>query len=392
MITVDKFLINLLATASDTVATLPHRDLKVLKSLAKIVVSPIFITENQGNLLIKILKEHRSKLGENVLEILETPNWSKPFRQIDKSRKLYLGTNPYGESSIVIEFTFSSAIRKSLTEYSKKISGFTSTPAGKYYYSELTEKNIVGLVELLKKYEFDIDEKIQDFYKTIKSWSETEVKNQFLLTNITHQNFQKAITNDLGLETSIDENVIADRSMRYQYFHEKSEKIPENLVETLAYRKTAKVWVDKKTVDLDEVIESLIKLKRLPVLVVFDHNDHNRCFEELQKLSKSLEKCEILQDIGIYFRLSNDSSGTQFNKFIADKKYNSALDTQTKIAGVQHGKIPKFFLKTDWKPMSVLAIGNSLRQTKTAVYANHCDLIISYTDTQPIIETRAQWE
>jgi len=392
MITVDKFLINLLATASDTVATLPRRDLKVLKSLAKIVVSPIFITENQGNLLIKILKEHRSMLGENILEILETPNWSKPFRQIDKSRKLYLGTNLYGESSIVIEFTFSSAIRKSLTEYSKKISANILASPGKYYYSDLTEKNIVGLVELLKKYEFDIDEKIQDFYKIIKSWSETEVKNQFLLTNITHQNFQKAITNDLGLETSIDENVIADRSMRYQYFHEKSEKIPENLVETLAYRKTAKVWVDKKTVDLDEVIESLIKLKRLPVLVVFDHNDHNRCFEELQKLSKSLEKCEILQDIGIYFRLSNDSSGTQFNKFIADKKYNSALDAQTKIAGVQHGKIPKFFLKTDWKPMSVLAIGNSLRQTKTAVYANHCDLIISYTDTQPIIETRTQWE
>jgi hypothetical protein len=355
-------------------------------------VSPIFITENQGNLLVKILTEHRLKLGGNILEILEAPSWSKPFRQIDKTRKLYLGTNSYGEPSIVIEFTFSSTIRKVITEYSKKISSNILTTPGKYYYSDLTEKNIVGLVELLKKYEFDIDEKIQDYYKTIKLWSETEVKNQFLLTSITHQNFQKSITNDLGLETSIDENIIADRSMRYQYFHEKSEKIPENLVEKLAYRKTAKVWVDKKTVELDEVIEGLVKLKRLPVLVVFDQNDHSGCFEEMQKLSKSLEKNGIFQDVGIYFRLPNDDSGTQFNKFIADKKYNSALDAQTKIVGVQHGKIPKFFLKNDWKPMSVLAIGNSLRQTKTAVYANHCDLIISYTDAQPIIESRPQWE
>jgi hypothetical protein len=180
--------------------------------------------------------------------------------------------------------------------------------------------------------------------------------------------------------------------MRYQYFHEKSEKIPENLVEKLAYRKTAKVWVDKKTVELDEVIESLVRLKRLPVLVVFDQNDHSRCFEEMQKLSKSLEKFGIFQDVGIYFRLPNDDSGTQFNKFIADKKYNVELTAQTKIVGVQHGKIPKFFLKNDWRPMSVLAIGNSLRQTKTAVYANHCDLIISYTDAQPIIESRSQWE
>jgi hypothetical protein len=392
MITVDKFLINLLNTTPDVVVSLPHRDLKVLKSLAKIIISPIFITENQGNLLVKILKEHRSKLGENILEILETPSWSKPFRQIEKTRKLYLGTNLCGEPSIVIEFTFSSNIRKILAEYSKKISANILTTPGKHYYSDLTEKNIVGLVDLLKKYDFEIDGKIQDFYNTIKSWSENEVKNQFLLTSITHQNFQKTITNDLGLETSIDENIIADRSMRYQYFHEKSEKIPENLVETLAYRKTAKVWVDKKTVELDEIIEGLIKLKRLPVLVVFDQNDHPRCFEEIQKLSKSLEKNGIFQDVGIYFRLSNDDSGTQFNKFIADKQYNSALDAQTKIVGVQHGKIPKFFLKNDWKPMSVLAIGNSLRQTKTAVYANHCDLIISYTDAQPIIESRPQWE
>ena len=392
MITVDKFLINLLNTTPDAVVSLPHRDLKVLKSLAKIIISPIFITENQGNLLVKILKEHRSKLGENILEILETPSWSKPFRQIEKTRKLYLGTNLCGEPSIVIEFTFSSNIRKILAEYSKKISANILTTPGKHYYSDLTEKNIVGLVDLLKKYDFEIDGKIQDFYNTIKSWSENEVKNQFLLTSITHQNFQKTITNDLGLETSIDENIIADRSMRYQYFHEKSEKIPENLVETLAYRKTAKVWVDKKTVELDEIIEGLIKLKRLPVLVVFDQNDHSRCFEEIQKLSKSLEKNGIFQDVGIYFRLSNDDSGTQFNKFIADKQYNSALDAQTKIVGVQHGKIPKFFLKNDWKPMSVLAIGNSLRQTKTAVYSNHCDLIISYTDAQPIIESRTPWE
>jgi hypothetical protein len=72
MITVDKFLINLLSTAPDAVASLPQRDLKVLKSLAKIVISPIFITENQGNLLVKILKEHQLKLSGNILEILES--------------------------------------------------------------------------------------------------------------------------------------------------------------------------------------------------------------------------------------------------------------------------------------------------------------------------------
>lgn len=392
MTTVDKFLINLLHTAADTVSSLPPRDSKVLKSLAKIVASPIFITENQANLLVKILKEHRLKLGENIIDILETPSWSKPFRPIDNTRKLYLSTPASGDPILVIEFAFSSNIRKVLLEYSKRLSANILASPGKYYYSDLTEKNIVGLIDLLEPYDFEIDEKIQDFYNTIKSWSENEVKNQFLLTNISHQNFHKAITNDLGLETSIDENIIADRSVRYQYFHEKYEKIPENLVENIAYRKSTKIWIDKKTVDLDEIVQNLILLKRLPMMVVFDPTSPSRCLEDLQNLSESLEKNGIFKDVGIYFRLKNDNKGVLFNKFIADKTYNSTLDTHTKVVGVQHGKIPKFLIKNDWRPMSVLSIGNSLRQTKTAVYANHCDLVISYTDTQPIIESRTQWE
>lgn len=392
MNTVDKFLLNLITNSADKLAELPPRDYKVLKSLSKIVNSSIFITENQGNLLIKILKENREKLGHDISEILDTPIWSRAFRQIDKTKKLYTSVNSSGDHLITIEFAFSSPIRKALSENSKKISGLIQQASGKIYYADLTEKNVVALVELLSKFDFDIEEKIQDFYKIIKSWSEIEVKNQFLLTNITHQNFQKSITADLGIETAIDDNIISDRSMRYQFYHEKSGKIPENLLETIAYRKNARVWVDKKEFNLDQVLESLVELKRLPLLVVFDHNDENRCFEDLQNLSKSLKKINVFNQVGIYFRLPNNNVGTQFNKFIAEEQYNSVLDSQTKVVGVQHGKIPKFFLKSDWKPMSVLAIGNSLRQTKTAVYANHCDLIISYTDTQPIIESRMQWE
>lgn len=392
MITVDRFLLNLITNSPSSLDKIPPRDVKVLKSLAKIINSPIFVTENQGNLLVKILKENRSKLGEEISEILDNPVWSKSFRHIDKTKKLYLSNDTNGNLVISVEFTYSATIRKALFENSKKISGLSQEGTGKLYRADLTEKNIVELVDLCKKFDFEIHEKIIDFYETIKSWSKSEIIDQFLLTNITHTNFQKTITADLGLETAIDENIIADRSMRYQYFYENSEKNPENLVEKIAYRKNTKIWIDKKTVELDEIIESLVKLKRLPLMVVFDHNDQKNCFEQLQKLSKSLKKNGIFDGIGIYFRLPSNDVGIDFNKFIADNQYNAVLDSTTKIVGVQHGKIPKFFIKNHWKPMSVLAIGNSLRQTKTAVYANHCDLIINYSDTQPIIETRVQWE
>lgn len=395
MTTIDKILIQLLSSGDEHLTAISSRDLKVLKSLAKIISTPSFITENQGRLLVKILRENFEKFTDMKDEIsssVSVPTWTRPFRQIDKTKKLYILQS---DPSLIIEFAFSSAIRKVLTTNAKHITGFCQQSSGKNYKADLTERNIVALVETLEPLDFDIDQKVIDFYKTIKSWSENEVRDQFLISNISHVNFQKHITSDLGINTSIDENIILDRSMRYQYFFkksEKSEKTTKNLAETIAERTGTKLWIDRKTVSLDDIMLSLLKLKRLPVLVIFDNNDDKRCFEDLKILHESLEKNEIFSQIGIYFRLPNNDTGTQFNKFIAEHQYNCALDDTTQIVGVQNGKIPKFFLKNNWRPMSVIAIGNSLRQTKTAVYANSCDLIITYTDNQPLIETRIIWE
>lgn len=395
MTTVDKLLLKILNQSSDNLIRVPGRDLKVLNSLAKIISGNNFITENQSKLLLKILGENSQNFGDlkdEVIDDLKIPLWTKPFRPVDKTKKVYTSVSPDGTPLLAIEFAFSSTIRKLLTANSKKISGFEVTGNGRIYHADLTEKNIIIVYELLDSFEFDFDEKIQNFYNTIKSWSEIEVKSQFLISNITHTNFQKQITADLGISTPLDDCVINDRAVRYQYFVEKPKKTPENLTESLAYREKSKVWVDRNNYQLADVFDSLLKLKRLPVLIIFDYNDHKKCLEELQILNDSLEQNGIFDNVGIYFRLPNDEYGTEFNKFIGDKQYNAQLDHSTKIVGVQNGKIPKFFLKTDWKPMSVISIGSSLKQTKTAVYANCCDLIISYTDSQPIIETRVLWE
>jgi len=179
--------------------------------------------------------------------------------------------------------------------------------------------------------------------------------------------------------------------MRYQYFHKKSEKIPENLVEIIANRSTPRVWINKKETSIEEILKSLSHLKRFPILVVFDSHNIKNSVDDLKNLTESLENIGIYNNVGIYFRLSNDTTGKEFNQYIADKQLNCNLDNETKVVGVQSGKIPKFLLKTDWKPMSVISIGSPLRHSKTAAYANGCDLIISYTDTQPIVETKILW-
>lgn len=395
MTTVDQILIQIVNYPSTAIEELvSKRDARILRSMASAIVSSKFLTENQSKLLLSILRENQEKLklvNDELIELLQTPSWSKAFRMFEQTKKLYIST-VNDELTLTVEISYSSALAKEIVNISKSVLGMSASHAGKIYYADLTEKNIVTLVSRLQKLDFEIDQKIQNYYKTIHAWAESEIRDQFKIDTITHDNFQKQITNDLGIHTPIDQNIINDRSLRYQYFSEKSEKIPENLTETIATRLTRQVWLNKTETKLSDIVNSLRVLKRFPLLVIFDSNDQKKCLEELTNLSKMLEKNGIVDGVGIYFRLENNGVGKEFNQLIANKKYNSQLDSTTPVVGIASGKIPKFLLKTAWKPMSVISIGRLLQHNKTSVYANCCDLIINWSDTQPIVEARMAWQ
>jgi hypothetical protein len=392
MTTVDQLLTKLVNSTEPTVEDIiQKRDARVLRSMATAISGTLFITENQSKLLLKILRDNEKKLGflgEEVPTILGAPQWSRIFREVDKTKKLYIGKNPTDDAVIVIEYAFSSPIRKILANLTKITDGPIISINNKIHQCDLTEKNIVSVLDALEPHGFEIDETLKNHYDTIKSWSEIEVKNQFQLTTITHTNFQKQITADLGIHTAINDYIIADRGIRYQYFTEKTEKNPENLTEIIAHRNSTKVWVDRNKFTLDDIVKSLLELKRFPTMFVFDGFNPADQNTELHNLANTLDNAGIYDGVGMYFRLPNNPIGKEFNDLVKEKQYNSQLDKTTKVVGVQNGKIPKFFLNNEWKPMSVVCIGNTLRHSKTAVYANCCDLVISFTPSNPIIETK----
>ena len=399
MTTIDQLLVKITNHTSLTIEEMiPLRDAKVLRSLTTGVNSQQYITENQSKLLVKILRENCKKMPDFEQEILDTLKqnvWLRKFRRVEQVKKFYISQDVNSDLRLTIEFTFSSAIRKNIALISKKIEGLLQEGNGKLYHADLSEKNIVTLVELLSPLGFEIDTTISNHYEVIKSWSEDEAKSQFFIKNISNANFQSCIEKDLGSIEPLNEDVIIDRSKRYQYIYEsdkKAEKNSENLTRLISNRPKTRIWIDKKQHSLDNVFQSLIDLNRLPVMIVFDNYSSENSVKTLENLSEILEKFNIDNSVGIYFRLANEGQGTQFNKIIADKKYNHHLDIDTKVVGVQSGKIPKFFIGNQWKPMSVLVIDTNLRHTKTAVYANCCDLVISYSDSKPLMEVGNSWE
>jgi len=388
MLTIDHFFTNFIASGEPSPESLvTTRDFKVLTSLHSSLKQGNFLTANQGDLLVRILTENKEKIlthYKNLEEVLELGLWSKPFRIIEVVRKIYLSSNAEKDAKIIVEFTFSSSIRKIMQEITKKITGLEPVTNGKLYIADLDEKNIVLLVESLKPYKFSVDEKLIEYYNTIKSWKKEEIFSQYNISSIDNKNFQNAITEDLGLETPLTQAIINDRRIRYQYFCDPIET-PKNLTEEIAMREKSVFWIGKNNHSLEEIFKSLVELKRFPCLVVFEGNNENQCFEDLQNLTENLEKNGIFEGVGIYFRLDNNEDGRKFNQHISEKKFNCPVDKETKIVGVQNGKIPKFLLKTDWKPMSIIALNHNLRNNKTSSYALSCDLIIYYSEKEPIL-------
>ena len=132
------------------------------------------------------------------------------------------------------------------------------------------------------------------------------------------------------------------------------------------------------------------------MLVVFDTFIDSKYLENLEMLNDALEKNGIFDGIGVYFRLPNDEVGKQFNQLIKDKSYNTNLGKDTKVAVVMSGKLPKFFLKNTWQPMSVIALDTKmgLRHGKTAVYSNCCDCIVEWSDKEVLFENKVigKWQ
>lgn len=391
---IDKILIEINNFGFDKILkSVPHRDIKILKSLYTLVSGTKFITENQGKLLVKILKENQDHL-KNIVPDLETsllsPAWSSKFRMIDQTKKIYISKTQNGEPVISIEFAYSASIRKILLNLSKEGLQNLQTGNGRVYIADLTEKNIVMLLDTLIPHKFEIDEKLTEYHNTIKSWKIEEILSDFVVENITLPSFLKNLEKELGQISTASEELKIDRQHRYHFFTNEYKNSENSLKSKILTRDSTNIWVDSKTHSLAELFVELKNLQRFPCLVIFDNYDPALSLEGLKKLENALDSIGITEKIGIYFRFDK-GAGEEFNKIISNRSYNTQLDKDTLVAGIASNKLPKFFLKNQWKPMSVVAIGTKLRYNKAAIYANCCDLVIDYSINPTLIDTKNLW-
>jgi hypothetical protein len=373
-------------------ANLSKKDFSTLKSLHDTIIGSFYVTESQGKLILKILKENQKKLSQcahDIDQAVSDPLWSRPFRIVESVKKFYIESLGADDPCLTIEVMYNSQIRKMLNSKMTNLEEFGQADGFKTFKVALTEKNITTLYDILQPLQFDIDPAIQQHYDTIKSWTRADAEHQFFIDSIASKTFHKYISQDVDHEVLQNPLILADRSMRYKFTTAINKNHGESLTENLANRSSTRIWIDKKQHSLTDLISSLKTLRRLPLLIIFEIQETSAFQDHLNLLSHALEKNNIYNSVGIYFRLANTQDGKAFNQMIASKQYNKMLNEHTEVAVVQSGKLPKFFLKNSWTPMSIINMDPRMgsRHGKTAVYSNCCDLVIDYAVEQPMTET-----
>jgi len=365
--------------------SIPLRDLKILKNISNIMKNELYITEAQGNLLVKILKENLEYIDNNELDIatnLKIPSWNKSFRKVEKIREVSIEEKEKGKLLIKIELSFDKEIKKIISILGKNLDGELIFGGPKVHYYTFVERNILIIHDTLKPLKFKFSSEFLEFYDKIKIIDCDTIKNKFNFNNFYEE--KKSL---LQKFESLDSNLIViDRKIRYQYDLDENfnNVVSNSLASKIATRKSVKIFVSSYKISFNELMNSLEELERNKVLLVFDAYDVKECISYLNALTQYVKDKNKNDSVGIYFRFDNKGDGETFNKIISSNKLNNILTNTSKIVGINNGKVPKFLLKSDWYPDAVITFTNGLRSNKTEVYCNDCDLVIYYTDIKPL--------
>ena len=391
MLTIDNILLKIEEHSIDKLnSSVPVKDRRILKNLVRMIQMPSFITESQGKLLIKILQENMEALdfiGSELIPSLKNPSWTKSFKTVDVIRQLSISKNSSGSSFIDIDCSFNKEIKKSLVTLIRNIEGATFTIiSGKRTSILLTEKNLYNTVKELDKHDFDKSEQVIKLYNEISSLDVLGTKDSFSIHKTSNIKLKNRLIKNIGSIDSTNMLLLEDRKIEFQY-NVTGNLDDSTLANKIAKRTNNKIFINSSEYTLLDVAQAVRQLRKMPALFIFDEYDASASVKNLKLVKTIVDAVDPTINVGVYFRFNNAGDGEQFNKLISEYGFNKQLDNNNRVSVIANGKIPKFFLKSDWYPKTVLSFSNQFRNNKTSVYCNSCDLIVYYTSSKPMIGT-----
>lgn len=359
-------------------------DSMILSSISRQIKKGKAFTDRQHALVKTKLLEHQSQFEFDINPYLD--NLKTPLREVDRSQYVIIVDNAekYGESKvphaheswkwIKVRFPFSKKTIQAIEKLSSQHRNIYDHKRGTHeHYFRLTETAVRDVVQAFINKQFDIDSQLLAFYNEIV---EIENNKDTYLTNINNlsDNALKLISEEIGSVNDPDNLLkLCDRKRRYGI---NDIKLPTDntLAGKIALRPTQHVNLDPELYNIHSVAESLIQLERFPLLVVIDQDD---ALLQLTTVYNAFSYLVPREQQSALFRVDTQNNKYSVNNFIHDNQLNNWVDSNTKIVYISKTKLPKLLLKTEWKPIAMLAITGTRCHTMVDYYIkDQCDLIV----------------
>lgn len=371
-------------------------DATIMYSIARQVFKGTPLTDRQYSLM----KEKLSKYKDQFISLecnfdLALDTLRNPLRHIDRSKyiKIVDTAEVYADRVyesykqnwkwMKIRFPFSKKLIGSVQKF-VILNNYQHKKGSHEHYVSLTEENVYQVISEFKDKNFEIEKDLIDIYNACIEVKENVTDYVCSIKNNKFYNFnpklEKLLLDTIG-PIEGNELVYKDRSRRYNFLYLDEIDFPNNIIDSIINNNAYDKLINFRTKDYTtkEVFNSLIELKRFPLLVVLNTKTADFELKEYHDLFGSHIPSNLQS---VLFRLSNDdSNGSRFNNYIKDNNLNNMVDKNTKVVYISNEKLPKPLVSSGWNPITVFTKESSRIDTNIVNFARTtADIVISNDD------------
>jgi len=374
--------------------TINDADLKIITSISiQLSMNDEQLTEKQSELALVILNKNRNELRNLISlidEFLDNPNWKKPFRVLQKYKRISIEDN-----SILLEFPYEAdyieAIKMRNFNSHELLRGTFVGRDTKHWRFLLTEKNIEWIGSTFIPQRFQASETFLELYNSVVDIVD-DIENQlpiiiqendtFKIINA-HKNVPQLTTTDLV------ETLFLARDYGVTVWDNHIEERIDNEVHPvtkliLSIHPRKHPWVSSIHYSIDCFKDLLIYGG--PTLIIVPGNIDNQV-EDWVNFALSIGITS--KQMSVMFRLPNEYS--KFNQYVKTAELNNIVNENTRIVFVSL-KISKPLLKSGIKFKTVINLGyyDSMHFT-TGTIVDNAQNLVYYSMKEPT-KKNSKWQ
>lgn len=281
------------------------------------------LTQNQANFLLKILQKYKTlslTAGLDYRAELQNPQWKKPFRVLDFSKKIFVEKDEQGIVFICAKFPYQ--LKKEFDDEFEKNNGYEASSWDhdrKLRKIKLYDTNLIQLYDFVKKHNFEIDEtfmialgEVEEIWQNqeeILPYSET-INEKIVIGNCSEE------TND-WFKSQQTGNILADMLLaKHMGFLWRGK--PENLLEKISANPNSQFWI-KSTEDF----LSMSKQVDGKICIVLDRVADS--FNWIKEFANNIDNAGINRSqVKVCFRL-NKEDDNGFNSWVSQNEFGGKV-------------------------------------------------------------------